>query len=153
MGQATHEQVTLMLWLYELRREPRLRAARERILTDFFPQTLEDAKQELTLGTEKNAEFRMAASYWEMVAGIANRGLMDEDLYFETTLEPWVLFEKLRPILADWRVATKAPVFFSQLEEHCKRLEAWREKRAPGAMESFRQRLALMAKARAAAQG
>ena len=43
MGQATHEQVTLMLRLYELRREPRLRAARERILMDFFPQTLEEA--------------------------------------------------------------------------------------------------------------
>jgi hypothetical protein len=144
--------VTLLSQLYELRQDPRLRAARERILTDFFPQTLEDAKQKLTLGTEKNTEFPIAASYREVVAGIANRGLMDEDLYFETTLEPWVLFEKLRPILADWRVATKAPVFFSQLEEHCKRLEASREKRAPGAMESFRQRLAPVAKARAAVQ-
>jgi hypothetical protein len=107
----------------------------------------------LTLGTEKNTEFRMVASYWEMVAGIANRGLIDEDLYFETTLEPWVLFEKIRPILAGWREMTKTPFFFSQLEEHSKRLEAWREKKAPGAMESFRQRLGQMGNSRAATQG
>jgi hypothetical protein len=129
MGAATQEQVNWMLRLYELRRDPKLRAGRDRMLSDFFPQSLEDAKQELTLGTEKNAEFRMVASYSEMVAGISNRGLIDEDLYFETTLEPWILFEKLRPILPGWREMTKAPMIFSQLEEHSQRLEAWWERR------------------------
>jgi hypothetical protein len=152
MGQATYEQVNLMLRLYELRREPKLREARDRILTDFFPQSIEDAKEELTLGSEKNTAFRMAVSYWEMVAGIANRGLINEELLFESTIEPWIVFEKLRPILGAWREMTKLPTFFGQLEQMCKRLEASREKSAPGALEGFRQRLGLMGKARAAGQ-
>jgi hypothetical protein len=152
MGQPTYEQVNLMLRLYELRREPKLREARDRILTDFFPQSIEEAKEELTLGSDKNTAFRMAVSYWEMVAGIANRGLIDEELLFESTIEPWIVFEKLRPILGAWREMTKLPAFFSQLEQMCKRLEAAREKSAPGALEGFRQRLGLMGKARAAGQ-
>jgi hypothetical protein len=152
MGQATYDQVNLMLRLYELRREPKLRAARDWLLTDFFPQSLEEAKEELTLGTPKNTNFRMAVSYWEMVAGIANRGLIDEELLFESTIEPWIVFEKLKPIVAAWREITKIPTFFSQLEQTCKRLEASREKSAPGALEGFRQRLGLMGKARAAGQ-
>jgi hypothetical protein len=152
MGQPTYEQVNLMLRLYELRREPKLREARDRILTDFFPQSIEEAKEELTLGSDKNTAFRMAVSYWEMVAGIANRGLIDEELLFESTIEPWIVFEKLRPILGAWRELTKIPTFFGQLEQMCKRLEASREKSAPGALEGLRQRLGLMGKARAAGQ-
>jgi hypothetical protein len=31
---------------------------------------------------------------------------------------------------------------FGALEEHCKRLDAWRDKRAPGSTEAMRQMLA-----------
>jgi len=39
----------------------------------------------------------------------------------------------------------KNPHVFAQLEEHIKRLDAWREKRAPGSTEAMRQLMAQMA--------
>jgi len=48
-----------------------------------------------------------------------------------------------------WRALFKNPLVFAQLEEHIKRLEAWREKRAPGTTEAMRQLMAQMAQAAA----
>ena len=42
MGEVTHEQVNLMLRLYDIRREPRLREARDWYIRNFRPTSLED---------------------------------------------------------------------------------------------------------------
>ena len=96
-------------------------------------------------GGKENAFMRMVISYWEMVAGIVNRGLIDEDLFFESTGEQWMVWDRIKPILPVWRTMFKNPHVFAQLEEHIKRLDAWREKRAPGSTEAMRQLMAQMA--------
>jgi hypothetical protein len=141
MGEVTNEQVKLMLQLYELRREERLRKARSWYFGNFFATSVEDMMKHFPMGSEMNESIRMVSSYWEMVASIVNRGLIDEDLFFENSGEQWVVWERLKPVAAEWRVAMNNPFIFSNLEEHCKRLDAWREKKAPGSTETMRERM------------
>jgi hypothetical protein len=138
MGQVTHEQVNLMLRLYDIRREPRLREAREWFLQKFHPANADELMKQCPPGSTENAFMRMVASYWEMVASIVNRGLIDEEFFFENSGEQWVVWENIKPVLADWRAMFKNPHVFENLEKHVQRLEAWREKRAPGTSETMR---------------
>jgi hypothetical protein len=144
MGQATHEQTRLMLELYDLRREPRMRQARDWYFMNFTPASAEEMMQKFPPGSEESAFMRMVASYWDMVAAIANRGLVDEDLFFETTGEQWGVWERLKPIVGSWRAMFKNPGAFANLEEHVRRFEAWREKRAPGSNDAMRERMQQM---------
>jgi hypothetical protein len=45
----------------------------------------------------------------------------------------------MRNIVPTWRAAFKNPQLFSNIEDTCKRLEAWREKKAPGSTAAMRQ--------------
>jgi hypothetical protein len=149
---ATHEQATLMLQLYEMRREPRLRQARQWFMERFSAATPEEMMQKYPPGSEENTNVRMVASYWDMCAGIVNRGLVDDELYFESNGEAWGVWEKMKHIVPPMRAAFKNPRLFGHLEELCKRFEAWREKVAPGSNEAMRQRMAQMAQAAAQAK-
>ena len=65
---------------------------------------------------------RMVGSYWEMVANIVNRGLIDEEFFFQNSGEQWFVWERLSPSLpAHARASRRIPMQFSQLEEHVKR--------------------------------
>lgn len=149
MSEVTHEQVNLLLRLYEDRREPRLREARDWFANNFHVKTPEDAMRICPPGSRENANMRMVLGYWEMVASIANRGLIEEEFFFENTGEQWGVFEQVKPVLGAWRAMFNSPNFLSNLEKNCTRLEAWREKRNPGSNEAIRK---MMEQFRAAAQ-
>jgi hypothetical protein len=144
MGQVTQEQVSLLLKFYELRREPRLREGREWFSANFHVKSQEDVMRICPPGSRENAYMRMVLSHWEMVASIVNRGLIDEDFFFENTGEQWVVFDQVKPVLAAWRAMFGSQRFLSNLEEQCKRLEAWRERHSPGSTEALRKVLAQM---------
>jgi hypothetical protein len=44
----------------------------------------------------------------------------------------------VKPLVGEWRKMFGSPQFLGNLEEHCKRLDAWREKRNPGSVEAIR---------------
>lgn len=138
MANATHEQVNLMLKLYDLRREAKLREARDWYFQNFFVKSAEDVMRIAPFGSKENAYMRMVMSYWDMVAGIANRGLVDEELFFESTGEQWGTWERIKPAVGAFRAMFSNPKFLSNLEEHIRRYEAWREKNAPGSGEAMR---------------
>jgi hypothetical protein len=148
MAQVTHEQGELMLKLYEARREAKLREARQWFIGSFHPATFDEVTKYFMSPGEEGAFIRMVISYWDMVANYANRGLVDEEFLFETTGEQWLVWERIKPIVGPWRDTFKNPLAFSHLEAHAKRLEAWREKRAPGSNEHMRQVMARMRAAR-----
>jgi hypothetical protein len=144
MGVVTNEQVNLMLRLYEDRREPKLREAREWFADNFHVQNMDDVMRVCPPGSQGSAYMRMVATYWEMAANIVNRGLIDEELFFENTGEQWIVWEQSKAVVPAWRAMFSNPLFLSNLEEHVKRLEAWREKRTPGATEALRKVLSQM---------
>ena len=139
MGEVTHEQVKLMLQLYEMRREPRMREARDWYFSKFRPVSLEDVYKQAPMGSAANASMRMVTSYWEMVASIVNRGLIDEEFFFENSGEQWAVWERIRAYVPAMRARNKNPHYYGNLETHVNRLEAWREKRAPGSSAAMRQ--------------
>lgn len=138
MSQVSYEEVNLMLRLYDLRREPKLRQARAWFTENFHPLTPEEMMEKYPQGGEENTYIRMVISYWEMVASIVNRGLINDELFFESNGEIWVVWDRMRIIVPTWRAAFKNPLLFSGIEETCKRLEGWREKRAPGSTSAMR---------------
>ncbi len=138
MGEVTHEQVNLLLRLYDMRREPRLREARAWFMAHFHPTSIEEMTKTAPSGSDENDYMRMVWSYWDMVAGIVNRGLIDEDFFFENTGEQMIVWERIKPLVPTWREMFKNPHVFENLEKHCARMEAWREKRAPGSAQAMR---------------
>src|SRR5690348_1635218 len=144
MGQVTHDQTNLMLRLFELRREPKMREARAWYVENFHPQTPEDVFKIAPPGSEENAYMRMVNSYWEMVANIVNRGLIDEKFFFENSGEQWIVWDRMKQIAPTMRTMMKNPHMFENLEKHCTRLDAWREKRAPGATAAMREMITRM---------
>jgi hypothetical protein len=139
MSQITYDEVHLMLKLYEMRREPRLREARSWFLEHFHPLSPEDMIQKFPQGGEENTFIRMVISYWDMVASIVNRGLINDELFFESNGEIWVVWDRMRTIVPTWRSAFKNPQLFANIENVSVRLEAWREKRAPGSTAAMRE--------------
>lgn len=153
MGQATHEQANLMLRLYELRREPRMRQARDWFMNHYESVGPEKWMEKYPPTSEESASIRMVTSYWEMCASLVNRGLIDEELFFENTGEFWVVWEKIKDVAPAWRALMKNPMVFSNLEELARRCDAWHERKAPGSAEAMRQMMAQMAKSRQAKAG
>ena len=149
MGQITHEQADLVLRLYELRREPRLREARAWFVGSFDAKTPEEIMKKCPPGTEANTNMRMTIGYWEMAAGFANRGLVDDELFFENAGEGFLVYDRVRDLLPGMRAAYKNPHAFAQLETFGKRMEAWIERRSPGQVAHMRQMMAQMRSAAA----
>lgn len=141
MGEVTHEQANLLLKLYDLRREPRLREARAWYGQHFDAKNTEEMNKKYPIGSEGNAFFRMVVSYWDMAAGLVNRGLIDDELFFESSGEAWFVWERLRPLAPGMRAASNNPRAWGQLEALAKRMEEWQEQRAPGHLAAMRQRM------------
>jgi hypothetical protein len=109
------ESAQLNLQLFDLRREPVLREARQWFLMEFHPETLEEAR---TLASgERNAWFRMVVSYWDMAASLVTTGAIDAEAFLAANGEIVATFSKIQPILADLRAALGEP-------SYCKHIQA-----------------------------
>ncbi|GAC1659790.1 MAG: hypothetical protein NVS9B15_23150 [Acidobacteriaceae bacterium] len=107
----------MILKLYDLRREPGLRRARQWLGHEFWPSTAEDIFAVLReFGSERNQWFRQATTYWEMACSFVNRGIIDRDLFLDSGSEAVFLYAKLHPFLADVRAAG-SPSFLAQVSE------------------------------------
>jgi hypothetical protein len=148
MPKVTYDQADLLLRLYEIRREPKMREARDWYFSKFHPATLEDIQKQAPMGSPESAFMRMVISYWEMASSMVNRGLIDEAFFFENTGEQWIVFERIRPFVSALRERSKNPHMYGNLEKHVKKMEAWRKKNAPGSLEAMRQMMASMAPAK-----
>jgi hypothetical protein len=103
------EDANLILRLYEIRREERMRRAREWFITAFNPESTEDIFQLLT--GEHSADFRMVASYWDMAATFVNHGAIDERLFNDINTEHVAVYAKLQPFLEEMRAIPGAPPY------------------------------------------
>ena len=135
----THEQAQLHLQVYDLRREERLRKARDWFQQNYFAETVEDAIRIAAPGTENGAFFGMVVGYWEQACALLNYGLLYEDLFFETSGEFFGVWEAIKPVLPQFREKFADPKLFANLETAAKRFEAWSEKRAPGHIAAMRE--------------
>lgn len=134
----THEQAQLHLQVYDLRREARLRQARDWFFKNYIVATLDDAMRIAAPGTETGAFAGMVMGYWEQACALLNYELLHEDLFFETSGEFFGVWEMLKPIVAEAREKFVDKNFLAHMEQAAQRYEAWSDKRAPGHMEAMR---------------
>src|SRR6478735_3179110 len=135
----TFEQAQLHLQLYEMRRETRLRQARDWFFQNYFADNFEDAMRIAPPGTEGGTFVMMVFSYWEQACAFLNYGLLHEDLFFETNGEFYGVWESVKPTMAEGRKRFNNPLFLTNLEKAAQRFEAWMEKRSPGTIVAMRQ--------------
>ena len=135
----THEQAQLHLQVYDLRREPRLREARDWFFKNYKAKTFEDAMRIAAPGTEGGAFAGMVMGYWEQACALLNYGLLHEDLFFETSGEFFGVWETIKPIVPQFREKFVDKQLMGHLEKAAQRFEAWKERRAPGHIAAMRQ--------------
>lgn len=108
-----HESMNGIIKLYELRREPVLREAREwfdGFYADSFGEILELFK------TPEERYFRMNLTYWDMAASFVNHGAIDERMFSEIVGEHINVYAKIEPFIEDLRGLLKNPTALANLE-------------------------------------
>jgi hypothetical protein len=124
---AKHEDAQLILKLYELRREEKLRAARDWFATQFFPESIEDFKAVFAPGNPHNVHFRMVVSYWDMAASFAVAGALNPELLLESSGELCLVWAKLEKFITEVREESRLPEYLRNIEAVIKMVD-W----APG---------------------
>lgn len=109
-----HEEADLILKLYELRREPTMRTARDWYFLEFNPESVDDFNK--ALFSEHSGHVRMVATYWDMAAALVNHGAISMELFNETNGEHISVFSKVEPFLEELR-ASMSPQFLVNLEK------------------------------------
>ena len=110
-----HHDAELVLKLYDLRREPVMRASRDAIVRQFLPRSAADVLAVAQREHPLNAAFRQVSTYWEMVFGMGRHGIIEPNFLAENSGEGLVVFAKIEPFLADYR-ATAGPRAFRNAE-------------------------------------
>lgn len=135
----TYEQAQLNLQLYDLRREAKLRQARDWFAKNYFADSLDEMMKIAAPGSEHGSYVMMVCSYWEQACALLNYGLLHEGLFFETTGELYGVWDRVKAIIPQGRERFSNKQFLENLEKAAKRYEEWAEKRSPGQIAAMRQ--------------
>ncbi len=146
----THEQAQLQLQLYDLRREAKIRQARDWFFQNYFVDNIEDANRIAPPGSQEGTYAMMVVSYWEQACALLNHGLLHEQLFFETSGEFYGAWDRIKPIVPAVREKFHMKNWLGNVEKAASRFEKWMEKESPGALEAMRQWTQQMRAAKAA---
>ncbi len=141
IARPTFDDVKLILQLYEMRREPRLREARQWFAASFKARTLQDMAALCPPGSEQNASYRMVTTYWEMVASFLVSGVLNAELFYQSGRELLFVWERVRDVVPALRDQYKHPLELTNLEHAAAAYIEWWNGRAPGAFDAFSARV------------
>ena len=108
------EEASLILELYELRREETMRKARDWYFRNFYPQSIAEFT-EFMMG-EHSGYVRMVVSYWDMAAALVNSGAISQELFTSTNGEHLGVFGNFEQLLGEIRTHF-TPQFALNLEK------------------------------------
>src|SRR4051812_15213921 len=94
------ESATLILKLYDQRREEVMRKARDFFVT-FDPKSVEELMA--VMMTPEGAYVRMVISYWDMAASLVLNGAIDSKMFQDANGEYIGVFAKMEPFLPAMR--------------------------------------------------
>ena len=138
---ATYDDVNLVLRLYELRRETRLREARTWMMKKFHADTVKEFRKLCPEGSQEDASFRMVVSYWDMACSFVVAGVLQKELFFESNREMLVVWERVKNLVPELREQFKDPKLFFNLEQTAEWYVAWVRQRGEGCYEAFSERV------------
>jgi hypothetical protein len=137
MAQATYNDANLILHLYELRREAKMRQAREWFGKSFHARTMEEFTAVCPPGSETNAYYRMIISYWDMAASFVTVGVLNEDLFSQSGRELLFVWERVRDLVPVVRETSRNSGFAKNVETVAHSLIERMNRESPGAYEAF----------------
>jgi hypothetical protein len=115
MDKPNHHDVDVILKLYDLRREDRMRKARGWL----FGYKASNAAEHMAAcppGSDENAYFRMVTSYWDMAASFVTSGAVNKELFLQNAGELLFVWEKTKATITDSRKAMGNPMYLANLE-------------------------------------
>jgi hypothetical protein len=127
MRKPTHADAELLLRLYEIRRDPELRQARQWFLTEFQGTAWATVKARYLSHDEADRWFRMTTSYWELVGTLVQRGVLHAELFFDHTGEDIVTWERCKPWVEEARRDLR-PTYLYQFERMVAAHQAFRQR-------------------------
>jgi hypothetical protein len=136
MAKPTKADAELLLRLYEIRREPEMRKARHWFLHVFQPSDWEALKTQRMTGSEEDRYVRMVTSYWDMVSAFVMQGVLSDQLFFSTTGENVVVWNKISTWIEGLRNEMKRPTYLKNLETVVDRHLQWRQKQTEKALKT-----------------
>ena len=139
--QATYDDANLILRLYEIRREEKMRTARTWFAVNFKPKSMEEVGKLAAPGTTENAYMRQVATYFEMVASFITSGVLNKELYFQSGGELLLTYVRLRPVIHAMREANKNPQVYRNLETVGEDYLALYDSKGPGCKDAAIARL------------
>src|SRR5215831_19091023 len=107
----THEQAQLQLQIYDMRREAKLRQARDWFFKNYFVETVDDAMRIAAPGSEGGTFVGMVLGYWE----------------------------RCQPIVPQVRERFAYKGYLANMEQAAQRYEKWIESRSPGHIAKMRE--------------
>lgn len=109
--------VEVILKLYELRREEKMRRARNWYFTEFNPQSALEISKLFGSGYEASEHYRMLTSYWDMAASFVNNGGIDEKIFLDSNTEHIGVFARIEPFITEMRELAGEPDYLIHLEQ------------------------------------
>ncbi|MCU1349557.1 MAG: hypothetical protein JWO56_2587 [Acidobacteria bacterium] len=141
----TYEDANLILKLYDLRREEKMREARKWMAA--APQ-FASREEWLTLcppGSDTNAYYRMVMTYWEMAASFVATGVLNRELFYRANnLEMLLMWEKVKVMVPELSAAANNPAMMRSIEEVATGFIAYLKEYSPGYYETFSVNIAKM---------
>jgi hypothetical protein len=110
-----YESATLIIRLYELRRDPTMREARNWYARSFNPTSVDEVMQ--AVSGPNSAYFRMVTSYWDMASAFVLHDAIDEAMFNDANGEQHVVFAKIEPFIAEYRARMGNPGYLASLEK------------------------------------
>ena len=110
-----HESAQSLMQLYDLRREAKLREARDWVALSFNPQSVQDFAS--VMQTNEYTYFRMVAGYWNMAASFVVSGAIDPKMFRAVSGEMLVVYCKVEHMIEDLREGVGQPDLFNNVQE------------------------------------
>ena len=110
-----HENADLLMRLYDLRREAKLREARDWVVRSFNPSSPEDVAA--VFASEQGTKVRMVIGYWDMAASFVVHGAIDAPMFHATCGELLAVFCKVEHMLAEVREKAGQPSLLGHVEQ------------------------------------
>jgi hypothetical protein len=106
-----YESATLLIRLYELRRETTMREARNWYVRSFHPATADEMLH--VLAGPNSGHFRMVTTYWDMACSFVLNGAIDEKMFLDANGEQHVIYAKVEPFIDAYRAAVSRTAMVS----------------------------------------
>jgi hypothetical protein len=127
----TPTDAQIIMQLYDLRREAEMRKARNWVLGEFWPNSVDDIRRILLeFPSQENNWYRQVIGYWDMAASFVARGVLNADLFFDNSGEMYFLYAKLKPFIKPLREEFHAPEFLANIEKIAEATQESRERTA-----------------------